>query len=750
MAEIQTKTLEKLALFISELNPQKVSSAPSRFKLTTGERVEILDTLRSNFPDLLSNLGLPEEVIKDNILLNRYLSNDRYRNKFVDGVLRRLTTQQNTQLTQLTKSLEASTITEGTSGQLVGQEVQAEAVGTMQSGTEATGGQASGLPFGGLPSAPTFSSHRVPRIVYQAPPQPPKPEIAIANKSGVVVEKPEPGAKIVTANKSGFVTEPSSPSKLVTANSSGFIREPYTPPPTIHIANKSGTVIREQPLRYSSGFGSQMKTLGSRAQLLTNKAGGGIMNGLRNMAGGAARGGGDLLAKGLNSGIPGRGAISGRIGGIRSAAGSAGSSLGKAGKGRWFLLLFGFIFFGALIGGLVTSSNPTGQPVSTGPLTGAGDISGCKFTRAKNSQTIKNPQLISWIVTAANATGIPPQILASVAMHESQDFVSSASDTKYADEIKTNHYCNPGKVFCEKNGQVLHSKAEQGLDDPCSSGEIANGAKNAQAMGLMQNIDIYNLGIDLCSITENIALAAEKLKADGLTLQPTQDQVNTAIRKYYNSCDYGGYSYCNEVWTDYQNCQTSSLAFGPIPQAKMDQTVYWAKNINGALKYNTNNGTWDIMMQNISNNGYTATKEPGGPPDGNKYWCTYLVIDSYRLAGVPGLSLNQGLVSSMLSFWQNTTGYFVIPYSVSASLEQKIANLKSVRPGYAVLRTYAGNYKLDHASIVSENKVRDDGYGSIITIDANGFTSWPLVVEKGDIVQLDNHYSVNFGGISGL
>lgn len=277
-----------------------------------------------------------------------------------------------------------------------------------------------------------------------------------------------------------------------------------------------------------------------------------------------------------------------------SGGGSAGSFVGKSAKGsRVALLAFGTVFVIAFVLGMAGALMPTpNTPVAAAnPLTafGAADISSCKFTRAGNPQLIKSSILAGWISNAAAEAGIPPQILASVAMHESQSFVANADNNH--DAIKTNNYCNPGIKFCEKGGQVLHRK--EGQDDPCSTEEIAGGAKTAQALGLMQALDIYNPGKDLCKITESLAIAASKLKADGITAQPTQVQVNIAIKRYYNSCNYDSYSYCDEVWNDAQNCRAAASC--PIAGGTVSTPSYNADPSRGhcgsGYTYSCNCGT---------------------------------------------------------------------------------------------------------------------------------------------------------------
>lgn len=346
----------------------------------------------------------------------------------------------------------------------------------------------------------------------------------------------------------------------------------------------------EQPLRFQSGWRSSLKTGLSNAGIFTRENGGKIINGLRGMAGGVTggmvRSGGNMLASGLNGNFPGRVSFTNRIGNLRRVTAGGQGQLVKIGRGRGKLFFIGIFSLMFLTGIIAAISNPGGeQPIAiAGPTTGTGDILSCKFTRAGNPQSIKNLTLIGWINIAASAAGIPPQVLASVAMHESQDFVSTASDTKYQDEIKNNKYCNYGAVMCINKDNTGTLYPDDGKDHPCTPTDIAGGARTARAVGLMQNIDIYNPSKDLCSITESLAIAAAKLKANGLTAQPTQDQVNSAIKSYYNSCTYGSYSYCNEVWQDLQKCQanqTQAVASCPVINGKISTPSYDASPTNG-------------------------------------------------------------------------------------------------------------------------------------------------------------------------
>lgn len=381
-----------------------------------------------------------------------------------------------------------------------------------------------------------------------------------------------------------------------------------------------------------------------------------------------------------------------RISGIGSRLSS--SSILKKGL---IIILLGAFFLIAIIGGINSTSGtvPTGV---TNPVNPTGsDIRGCKFTRAGSSQTIKSPILAGWISTTAAAAGIPAQVLASVAMHENPDFVANADNNH--DSIKSGQYCVKGKSFCEKSGQVLHSIS--GQNDPCTEEEIADGARTAQAVGLMQLLDIYNPGKDLCSITENLTIAAAKLKADGLTSQPTQDQVNKAINGYYNSCTYGTYSYCNEVWQDLQSCQATPVA-STLPTTGstiLNAIVNAASQITSTLSLGSD-GLYDVK-----------------PGESGTYQCTYLVVDSYRAAGLKGMDrAGEGWVINMKNFFANTSGYQLAPAN---------SDVRSLRPGDVVILEGPGSpgNLSQHASIIKSIDTKDNGTGTITTFDANNVTT---------------------------
>lgn len=407
----------------------------------------------------------------------------------------------------------------------------------------------------------------------------------------------------------------------------------------------------------------------------------------------------------------------------RAAIGRGTSSfkaLAKKGASRWLILVLLFMFPLIFIVGFtpgVSTPGTSGTPPTTGggttgriPVGGVSSIGGCKFTRAGTAYDIRSTVLQGWITQAANSAGISPAVLASVVMHESPDFVANATDEH--DGIRTNQYCVKGKIFCEKSGRVLHSKANQGQDDPCTPEEIAGGARNAQAVGLGQNLDIYNPGRDLCSITESLALSADKLKKSGMTTNPDQAQVNKAINSYFNSCTYGRYSYCDEVWKDVQNCQAS-----PTPPVSQDlaSILDWNSRINNALTLGTfYRGHYSTLLQNITNGSYQSGTWAGNSY-GSVYWCTYSIIDSYNLAGVSGLSkASHAAVVNMRQWWKThgvTSGYQYIDGG----------SVNGVKPGFAIfMERVAGTHTSnEHVALIKSVQLNSVGDGRLETYDSN-------------------------------
>lgn len=417
----------------------------------------------------------------------------------------------------------------------------------------ATGGTTGGM---GMPGVPVASSARRVYVVQQTP-------LPKGGMEGGTGQGTAATAKIDRLRTGATKATVSAPQEKIPSGA-----------PLVQRVNLQG-------FKLPPSFLNTAKNFGSGSQIFAKRNLGKVFEGLKGIGAGLGRGVLGPAAGGLYSvgGRLGNGALN-AVGRVSRPGGLGGGGMRNLSRSSNKLAfgLIGLMLFMVILGGVLGGIGGT-TPGEAAPLPGTADISSCKFTRAGNSQTIKSSILIGWITNAALAAGVPPQTMASIAMHENQDFTANADNSH--DAIKSNQFCNKGNIFCEKSGQVLHSI--EGKDDPCTADEIAAGAKTAQAVGLMQNIDIYNPGVDLCRITQSLSIAASKLKADGMSSQPTQDQVFKAIRAYYNDCDYtsGGktYSYCNEVWLDLQNCQTSP-APAPVPSGDLHQAIIEKFRIN--------------------------------------------------------------------------------------------------------------------------------------------------------------------------
>lgn len=192
---------------------------------------------------------------------------------------------------------------------------------------------------------------------------------------------------------------------------------------------------------------------------------------------------------------------------------------------------------------VIIAPSPTPNPINSVPF------ASCNFTRSGRGTPFGSTRLLSWINDTAKSEGIPPAILASFARHESQYITTVGDDNE---DILNNNYCNPGTTFCEYRGGVLYY-------DECSGTDIARGARTGRAMGLMQVVDIYNPGVDLCNISANIQKGAEIFKGKlGGGSFTDENSLKKAVCRYFGidstSCTYGGSDYAQEVWNDYQNC----------------------------------------------------------------------------------------------------------------------------------------------------------------------------------------------------
>ncbi len=131
-------------------------------------------------------------------------------------------------------------------------------------------------------------------------------------------------------------------------------------------------------------------------------------------------------------------------------------------------------------------------------------------------------------------------------------------------------------------------------------------------------------------------------------------------------------------------------------------------------------GGFNKLTQRITNNSYTTSYWPSTNYS-NKYYCTYLVIDSFNLAGHNELSeVNDGWVYNMINHWKQLPGYIFLDYYRGS--HESI--LRQVQPGYAIF--YLNNPNAtspssdgDHTAIVKSISFNSQGDGTLETYDSN-------------------------------
>jgi hypothetical protein len=186
----------------------------------------------------------------------------------------------------------------------------------------------------------------------------------------------------------------------------------------------------------------------------------------------------------------------------------------------------------------------------------------------------------------------------------------------------------------------------------------------------------------------------------------------------------------------------------------LEAILSWAQRINDALEP----ALWDFrnkMMADICNtDNYCAHKRLGLSDSVNQltldaiYWCTFIVVDSFNLAGNKGLTQESHLaVVNMIRFFKSTPGYFYLDYQH----EDPITILSQVKPGYAYFLVTSPSLEhrgAEHTGLVKSIQIDKYGNGSLTTVESNASVpgrTYPIV--NGQV--LESHYPLRgFGGIN--
>ena len=256
-----------------------------------------------------------------------------------------------------------------------------------------------------------------------------------------------------------------------------------------------------------------------------------------------------------------------------------------------FLILFLATSLFAITNGTGNAANgPTPTPGAGG---GGGDIASCFFTRSAVASPIRSTTLQGWITSSANSQGVPAAVLASIAMHENQTLLTK-NDSDPA--IQSGQFCVDGPAVCvnRSTNATAHSGA-------CTPSDPA-GWQTATAKGLMQLLDIYNVGFPFCDIQANIQRGAEILKGKmGSGSWTNENDVKRAVCRFFGiddtSCPYtpsSSFDYGAEAWRDLQSCRpatpTSGGSGGGAPGATFSCPVPNGRTSTHSYQVDPNNG----------------------------------------------------------------------------------------------------------------------------------------------------------------
>lgn len=105
-----------------------------------------------------------------------------------------------------------------------------------------------------------------------------------------------------------------------------------------------------------------------------------------------------------------------------------------------------------------------------------------------------------------------------------------------------------------------------------------------------------------------------------------------------------------------------------------------------------------------------------------QYWCTYLVIDAYTLAGIGGVSNDKGDagVPAMHAHWDSLPGFYTLDYGGGPNQD----TIQKVRPGFAIF--FGDN---DHVGLVKSITYDEHGNGTLETYESNSSApshKWPI------------------------
>lgn len=180
--------------------------------------------------------------------------------------------------------------------------------------------------------------------------------------------------------------------------------------------------------------------------------------------------------------------------------------------------------------------------------------------------------------------------------------------------------------------------------------------------------------------------------------------------------------------TSQETGQTMSTLFIGEPPVTLASVLYWASLITDPQHLGLgSNGLMSRLLQLITNGAYFRRPQ-------DAYVCTYLIVDAYRLAGIPGLNDTMLRVDNMEFFWMSEEarklGYKYLNYMNDNRV------IAQTQPGCVIFQYKAGPRVwtgLEHVSMVKSvtwtNK--DAGDGIIETYGTNESGRGATFIIKG-------------------
>lgn len=203
-----------------------------------------------------------------------------------------------------------------------------------------------------------------------------------------------------------------------------------------------------------------------------------------------------------------------------------------------------------------TIDNVVGQNVES--------INQCTFTRSGQSAPIKSQTLAGFIEEVASKTGLPASLLAGIAMHENQGFVTNAADTHDAFNSQPASTTTSCKHFATSPTGALGLMQVQPPQTvlPTARGDAHDAAgvrKGAEFLGKPYESLTME---DFCDVKSSLYLGAGViLSKSGFQIPQTNEQIKNAVCRYYGQCDYGGHNYGQEVVDDLNRCVAATEGF---------------------------------------------------------------------------------------------------------------------------------------------------------------------------------------------